>query len=310
MGFNLSDSNQYRRFYYILSPLLDKIIKSKKTERGVVYSVSYDLFKGWLEGIKKSAYYFGKKGKMTEITKKKSKKNICEFCGKKLDYVSFKCKFCGHRFCSEHRLPENHHCIGLEEYKKKKRESWDYMRSLEPKKTGVIILPINLFKSVKRMSRRVKIPWKWVLGILFVIGFVSYFFTEELPPEVRSKISDLKVRIFSLIESLKGRPPSVSKCIKEFREYIKELEIKSPIEFGYTIHKVKTFNSSEEAKDFVDEWSMSAVSSWDYRCRNLSNSIGILYEVKFSRPIFIGIEKGTDVFLCYENGTHIDTCPW
>jgi hypothetical protein len=25
----------------------------------------------------------------------------------------FKCKYCGHHFCEEHRLPENHQCSGL-----------------------------------------------------------------------------------------------------------------------------------------------------------------------------------------------------
>jgi membrane associated rhomboid family serine protease len=39
--------------------------------------------------------------------------------------MPFSCKFCSEKFCSEHRLPENHACGGLEEYKadKKKKDS-------------------------------------------------------------------------------------------------------------------------------------------------------------------------------------------
>lgn len=37
--------------------------------------------------------------------------------------MSFTCKYCGETYCSEHRLPENHDCDGLEEGVKKEKES-------------------------------------------------------------------------------------------------------------------------------------------------------------------------------------------
>lgn len=40
----------------------------------------------------------------------------CSECGKKT--MSFTCHYCGEKFCSEHRLPENHDCDGLETGKK------------------------------------------------------------------------------------------------------------------------------------------------------------------------------------------------
>jgi len=33
----------------------------------------------------------------------------CERCQKEVE-LPFKCNFCGHYFCLEHRLPENHNC--------------------------------------------------------------------------------------------------------------------------------------------------------------------------------------------------------
>lgn len=42
----------------------------------------------------------------------------CDHCDKRVD-LPFNCKFCGGIYCDEHRLPENHECLGLEEYKEK-----------------------------------------------------------------------------------------------------------------------------------------------------------------------------------------------
>ncbi len=41
---------------------------------------------------------------------------VCSYCDDEVD-VPFKCKFCSDTFCSEHRLPENHECVGLDKYK-------------------------------------------------------------------------------------------------------------------------------------------------------------------------------------------------
>lgn len=43
----------------------------------------------------------------------------CDSCGKDIGDMRFTCKFCQGSFCSEHRLPENHDCQGLKEYKKR-----------------------------------------------------------------------------------------------------------------------------------------------------------------------------------------------
>jgi membrane associated rhomboid family serine protease len=40
----------------------------------------------------------------------------CWICGRE-DHLPFKCRFCGKVFCSQHRLPEQHACEGLENLK-------------------------------------------------------------------------------------------------------------------------------------------------------------------------------------------------
>ncbi|MFB6207786.1 MAG: rhomboid family intramembrane serine protease [Candidatus Nanohaloarchaea archaeon] len=44
----------------------------------------------------------------------------CSYCGKAS--MSFTCRYCGEKFCAEHRLPENHDCEGLEEGVEEERE--------------------------------------------------------------------------------------------------------------------------------------------------------------------------------------------
>ncbi|MHA1819070.1 MAG: AN1-type zinc finger domain-containing protein [Promethearchaeota archaeon] len=34
----------------------------------------------------------------------------CAYCGKDIDYLPFKCRYCHKYYCREHRLPENHAC--------------------------------------------------------------------------------------------------------------------------------------------------------------------------------------------------------
>ncbi|WP_292464813.1 rhomboid family intramembrane serine protease [Methanolobus sp.] len=40
----------------------------------------------------------------------------CWICGRE-DHLPFKCRFCGKIFCSQHRLPEQHACVGLDQLK-------------------------------------------------------------------------------------------------------------------------------------------------------------------------------------------------
>ncbi|MFB6180745.1 MAG: rhomboid family intramembrane serine protease [Candidatus Nanohalobium sp.] len=49
----------------------------------------------------------------------------CSKCGDKA--MTFTCRYCGDKFCSEHRLPENHDCKGLEEgveEEKEEKKKW------------------------------------------------------------------------------------------------------------------------------------------------------------------------------------------
>lgn len=41
-------------------------------------------------------------------------KLVCNHCGKKFKALPFRCKFCSLQFCGDHRLPEDHNCVGLE----------------------------------------------------------------------------------------------------------------------------------------------------------------------------------------------------
>ena len=34
----------------------------------------------------------------------------CEYCGEQIEYLPFRCKYCGGTYCKKHRLPENHEC--------------------------------------------------------------------------------------------------------------------------------------------------------------------------------------------------------
>lgn len=87
----------------------------------------------------------------------------CEYCGKEIGYLPFKCKYCGGTFCKEHRLPENHECTFERKHRpstppsrrgeKKDQERYRFVSSEEdPKKVRKF-----LKKQDKRRNRAKKL---------------------------------------------------------------------------------------------------------------------------------------------------------
>jgi len=60
----------------------------------------------------------------------------CYLCKKNIKTLPFKCKFCGKHFCDNHKIPENHSCRGLIEFKEKQKKAL---------KKGKILAPIEYF---------------------------------------------------------------------------------------------------------------------------------------------------------------------
>ncbi len=76
----------------------------------------------------------------------------CIVCGKK-ELMAFKCKFCGSFFCSEHRLPENHECIGLKLYKEESRtkpNKWIYEPFQDRADEGIMRRKEPIFEKIER----------------------------------------------------------------------------------------------------------------------------------------------------------------
>lgn len=126
----------------------------------------------------------------------------CDWCGKDLeeDEMPFKCKFCSRYFCSEHRLPENHECQGLEEYKKEKVEKSDFTyepfkeENFEKKKTQQEEFIKNLSRVMDNLNK-IQSPgsfYKYLIGICLVSfilqqvipGFTEMFYMDPVFSQV------------------------------------------------------------------------------------------------------------------------------
>ena len=60
----------------------------------------------------------------------------CSKCG--TQEMTFTCRYCGEKFCSEHRLPENHNCEDIEDVEKKSGSSNNqWFQNKEPKKETI-----------------------------------------------------------------------------------------------------------------------------------------------------------------------------
>jgi hypothetical protein len=99
--------------------------------------------------------------------------DICSICGKK-EMLPYKCKYCGWTYCSEHRLPENHNCPGLEKLKTQVRESGRIMYQPEQKTTKKHTIGLPGLWHRERSPYAVPISRNYSL-YLIMLCVVTYF---------------------------------------------------------------------------------------------------------------------------------------
>lgn len=92
----------------------------------------------------------------------------CSYCHKVSNELPYRCKFCGGTFCSDHRLPENHECIGLESYKDTKHQEF---------KGDVVKAAKEYDAKVKAYERRgldTRTVAVWIV-IVVILAFLAYY---------------------------------------------------------------------------------------------------------------------------------------
>jgi len=70
----------------------------------------------------------------------------CEHCEKEVPFP-FQCSYCDKYFCSEHRLPENHACVGVRHPQWKDRyEQWELLKQPAPPEESYVSEPVEIIK--------------------------------------------------------------------------------------------------------------------------------------------------------------------
>ena len=105
--------------------------------------------------------------------------DICSICGKK-EMLPYKCKYCGWTFCSEHRLPENHNCPGLEKLRTQVRETGRIMYQPEQETTNKHTIGLPGLGHRERSPYAVPISRNYSLYI--IMACVAAFFLQNLIP--------------------------------------------------------------------------------------------------------------------------------
>lgn len=103
----------------------------------------------------------------------------CSFCGRKIEGYSFwRCHYCGEYFCGEHRLPENHNCIGVP-------RDWDTYREERAKRerrVPVREFPTRVLPPIRSSKEYKELNWAAIAGIIILIAVVlcAYLALESL----------------------------------------------------------------------------------------------------------------------------------
>ena len=92
----------------------------------------------------------------------------CDLCGKPTT-MPFHCQYCGGNFCDEHRLPPNHDCAGIAQWKKKPLPSV----GISYGKGGTITTTGSGYGPEARRGKAAKreagIPWLKIMIVLIAI---------------------------------------------------------------------------------------------------------------------------------------------
>lgn len=150
----------------------------------------------------------------------------CDFCGKEV-YLPFVCKYCGGKFCVEHRLPENHNCPSLKkarpppekhellEIEAKSRSRLDsalesvssLFTAFEKCNLSQAILVLLTLILMEFINLRASVMREIILAILFptlivfVYILIPEFFSRKIRAGLHFEVSTLGL-IFSIITSM------------------------------------------------------------------------------------------------------------
>ena len=98
----------------------------------------------------------------------------CQKCGKEI-FLPFRCPYCRGYFCSEHRLPENHSCPGIELARVPRKEvSPTAVQTEKPYEYAVTYTPPRSRTKISFSKKEVKhltVGALLVIGIGFSLGF-------------------------------------------------------------------------------------------------------------------------------------------
>ncbi|MDY6776734.1 MAG: rhomboid family intramembrane serine protease [Candidatus Nanohaloarchaea archaeon] len=94
----------------------------------------------------------------------------CSECGEQTP-MPFQCKFCEESFCSRHRLPENHDCEGLRDFKDRSREEGKigYEVGEEEEETAIPVGPRQRAWKEKLRSYLPRNATMPLLGLIFAV---------------------------------------------------------------------------------------------------------------------------------------------
>ena len=108
--------------------------------------------------------------------------NQCSFCGRNIIDLPFKCHYCHKTFCSDHRLPEEHHCKTIKKVQVNSQKNWQksiQSSLLRPVKKPItpMTIPRKVNRQFKKFDYKKRKTLKKILKILLVLAVVYFAYS-------------------------------------------------------------------------------------------------------------------------------------
>jgi Zn-dependent protease len=99
----------------------------------------------------------------------------CEKCQSEI-FLPFKCPYCGHYYCPNHRLPENHNCTHMQQARTQQQETITVTRKREPYEYSVTYIPTTRSKGKIYFSPKEAKHLTIAALLVLAIGFSPVIF--------------------------------------------------------------------------------------------------------------------------------------
>ena len=214
----------------------------------------------------------------------------CAYCGKEIEGLPYKCRYCGEYFCVEHHLPENHNCPALSHPPRSMEPSMHMLnRKTFKEREGEVPVRVVRERDYYPSYKRPRLaPLYLLIVILFAISAfltLRVFSLESELAKTKAYADTIHDKLTSLegrLDELKSHIFSIRSDITSVKRDLLEVEAKAAKSEQLVNDAIERMENVDNDLKVVIDWLKDVINALDDLSRKL---YGRAY---FTKDVFSG----------------------